>query len=69
MSDVADPRLQELKRLRSALEAARLHLEELEAHLLKYRHDAQALMPPANPECNFALHVAAAMERTRHHRA
>lgn len=65
MTNFADQRLLELRRLREALEDARRHLEELDAHLLKYRPSAQALRAPANSECNFARHVAAGLEKLR----
>jgi hypothetical protein len=68
MSDIIDPRLQELKRLHHALESAREHLEELDAQLLKCRPGAAATLSPANPECNFARYVAAGLEKARKNR-
>jgi hypothetical protein len=69
MGSAQDPRLQELKRLQLALDAASRHLDEFEARALSSSPRAPVSRPSAksdlSAENSFARHIVAGMAKFR----
>lgn len=65
MNEIGDSRLQELKRLHVAMDAAQQYLEEFEIQLSKCCCAEGQPKVKANPDCNFARHVAAGLQKVR----